>query len=71
MKSISICIGELKYKATRVISRIIEDSRYGDFSMIFSSQHKTRTECTLTQEINKVVDEFRTRLNEKKERNQY
>ena len=37
----------------------------------FSTQHKTRTEQRLAQEINNVVAEFRTRLSENEERYQY
>ena len=54
-----------------MISRMIEGIRYADFSLSFSTQHKTRTEQRLAQEINNVVAEFRTRLSENEERYQY
>ena len=65
MASIIIYICQWQYKTTRMISRMIEGIRYADFSLSFSTQHKTRTEQRLAQEINNVVAEFRTRLSEK------
>ena len=71
MASIIIYICQWQYKTTRMISRMIEGIRYADFSLSFSTQHKTRTEQRLAQEINNVVAEFRTRLSENEERYQY
>ena len=62
MAGIIIYICHWQYKTTRMISRMIEGIRYADFSLSFSTQHKTRTEQRLAQEINNVVAEFRTRL---------
>lgn len=70
MAGIIIYICQWQYKTTRMISRMIEGIRYADFSLSFS-QHKTRTEQRLAQEINNVVAEFRTRLSENEERYQY
>lgn len=72
MAGIIIYICQWQYKTTRMISRMIEGIRYADFSLMsFSTQHKTRTEQRLAQEINNVVAEFRTRLSENEERYQY
>ena len=71
MAGIIIYICQWQYKTTRMISRMIEGIRYADFSLSFSTQHKTRTEQRLAQEINNVVAEFRTRLSENEERYQY
>lgn len=60
-----------QHKTTRMVLRMIEGIRYSDFSLNFSSRHKTRTEQKLAQEINEVIREFRIRLSEKEERYQY
>lgn len=75
--SLIIIIGSMAYicqwqhKTTRMVLRMIEGIRYSDFSLSFSTQHKTRTEQRLAQEINGVITEFRTQLSEKEERYQY
>lgn len=51
MAGIIIYICQWQYKTTRMISRMIEGIRYADFSLSFSTQHKTRTEQRLAQEI--------------------
>ena len=68
---IMVYICQWQYRATRMISRMIEGIRYSDFSLSFSTQHKTRTEQRLAQEINEVITEFRAQLSEKEERYQY
>ena len=61
MAGIIIYICQWQYKTTRMISRMIEGIRYADFSLSFSTQHKTRTEQRLAQEINKIfVETFGT-----------
>lgn len=60
-----------QYKTTRMMSRMIEGIRYSDFSLNFSTQHKTRAEQKLAQEINEVIREFRNQLAEKEEQYQY
>ena len=47
MAGIIIYICQWQYKTTRMISRMIEGIRYADFSLSFSTQHKTRTEQRL------------------------
>lgn len=75
--SLIIIVGSMAYicqwqhKTTRMVLRMIEGIRYSDFSLSFSTQHKTRTEQRLAQEINGVITEFRTQLSEKEERYQY
>lgn len=66
-----VYICQWQYRTTRMMSRMIEGIRYSDFSLSFSTQHKTRAEQRLAQEINGVIAEFRTRLSEKEERYQY
>lgn len=75
--SLIIIIGIMVYicqwqrRTTRMISRMIEGIRYSDFSLNFSTQHKTRAEQRLAQEINGVITGFRFQLSEKEERYQY
>ena len=75
--SLIIIIGIMAYicqwqhRTTRMISRMIEGIRYSDFSLSFSTRHKTRAEQRLAQEINGVITEFRAQLSEKEERYQY
>ena len=71
MTGIIIYICQWQHRTTRMISRMIEGIRYSDFSLSFSTQHKTHAERRLAQEINGVITEFRTRLSEKEERYQY
>lgn len=68
---IMVYICQWQYRTTRMISRMIEGIRYADFSLNFSTQHKTRAEQRLALEINGVITEFRTQLSEKEERYQY
>ena len=60
-----------QHKTTRMVSRMIEGIRHSDFSLSFSTRHKTGTEQKLAQEINEVIREFRNRLSKKEERYQY
>ena len=53
MAGIIIYICQWQYKTTRMISRMIEGIRYADFSLSFSTQHKTRTEQRLAQDVYK------------------
>lgn len=68
---IMVYICQWQHRTTRMISRMIEGIRYADFSLNFSTQHKTRAEQRLALEINGVITEFRTQLSEKEERYQY
>lgn len=68
---IVVYICQWQHRTTRMVSRMIEGIRYSDFSLSFSTRHKTRTEQRLAQEINEVVTKFRTQLSEKEERYQY
>lgn len=60
-----------QHKTMRMVARMIEGIRYSDFSLSFSTQHKTRMEQKLAQEINEVIRKFRHQLSEKEERYQY
>lgn len=64
-------ICQWQHRTTRMIARMIEGIRYSDFSLSFSTQHMTRSEQRLAQDINEVITEFRNRLSEKEERYQY
>lgn len=68
---IVVYICQWQHRTTRMVSRMIEGIRYSDFSLSFSTRHKTRTEQRLAQEINEVITKFRTQLSEKEERYQY
>ncbi len=68
---IMVYICRWQQKTTRMVCRMIEGIRYSDFSLSFSTQHKTRMERKLAQEINEVIREFRNQLSEKEERYQY
>lgn len=68
---IMVYICRWQQKTTRMVCRMIEGIRYSDFSLSFSTQHKTRMEQKLAQEINEVIREFRNQLSEKEERYQY
>lgn len=69
--AVMVYICQWQHRTTRMISRMIEGIRYSDFSLSFSTLHKTRAEQRLAQEINGVITEFRTQLSEKEERYQY
>lgn len=68
---IVVYICQWQHRTTRMVSRMIEGIRYSDFSLSFSTRHKTRTEQRLAQEIIEVITKFRTQLSEKEERYQY
>lgn len=68
---IVVYICQWQHRTTRMVSRMIEGIRYSDFSLSFSTRHKTRAEQRLAQEINEVITKFRTQLSEKEERYQY
>lgn len=69
--AIMVYVCRWQHKTTRMVARMIEGIRYSDFSLSFSTQHKTRMERKLAQEINEVIKEFRHQLSEKEERYQY
>lgn len=69
--SIIFYMCRLQHKTTRMMARMIEGIRYSDFSLSFSTCHKTRSEKLLAEEINQVVTGFRSQLSEKEERYQY
>lgn len=71
MTGIIIYICQRQHRTTRMVSRMIEGIRYSDFSLSFSTQHKTHAEQRLAEEINGVITEFRIRLSEQEERYQY
>lgn len=71
MTGIMVYVSQWQHRTTRMVARMIEGIRYSDFSLSFSTQHKTRSEQRLAQEINEVMTEFRIRLSEREERYQY
>lgn len=68
---IILYICQWQHKTTRMVARMIEGIRYSDFSLSFSTHHRSRSEKLLAEEINHVVTEFRSQLSEKEERYQY
>lgn len=58
-------------KAIRMMNRMVESIRYGDFSLNFSLEGKSQTEKQVVENINEVMNQFRTKLSNMEERYQY
>lgn len=58
-------------KAIRMILRMVESIRYGDFSLNFSLKGKNRVEKLVVENINEVMSQFRSKLSNMEERYQY
>ncbi len=69
--SLIVYVCRWQMRTTRMMVRMIEAIRHSDFSLSFSIRGKTKLEQFLAEEINGVVQDFRTQLSEKEERYQY
>ena len=58
-------------KAIRMMIRMVESIRYGDFSLNFSLEGKSQTEKQVVENINEVMSQFRNKLSNMEERYQY
>ena len=58
-------------KTVRMMVRMVESIRYSDFLLNFSLEGKSRTEKQLVENINEVMNLFRTKLANVEERCQY
>ena len=69
--SIIVHVCHSQSKAVRMILRMVESIRYGDLSLNFSSEGKSRTEKQVVENINEVITQFRSKLSNMEERYQY
>lgn len=75
----AVCLGaviiyqvyHLQYKTTRMVLRMVESIRYGDFSLNFSSDKKSTYEKAVVENINEILSQFRSRLSRMEERYHY
>lgn len=65
----SICHSQ--YTASRMMLRMVQNIRYGDFSLNFSTKGKSHVEKEVVENINEVMAQLRTRLSDMEERYQY
>lgn len=61
----------LRFRAVRMVLRMVEGIRYGDFTLSFSAEGKSPMEQRLVKDINQVIARFRTQLTEKEEKCRY
>lgn len=75
----AVCLGMViiahvcysQYSTTRMILRMVESIRYGDFSLNFSTTGKSRIEKKVVEDVNAVMSQFRSQLSGMEERYQY
>ena len=65
----SIC--QAQYTASRMMLRMIQNIRYGDFSLNYSTKGKSHVEKEVVENINEVMAQLRTRMSDMEERYQY
>ena len=65
----SICHSQ--YSSSRMMLRMIQNIRYGDFSLNFSTKGKSHVEKEVVENINEVMAQLRSRFSDMEERYQY
>lgn len=60
-----------QYSTARMMLRMVESIRYGDFSLSFSTKGKSRLEKMVVENVNEVMAQFRSQLSGMEERYQY
>ena len=61
----------LQQRTTKLILRMVESLRYNDFSLHFSTDHKSVLENNLRKDINEVITNFREQLSGQQEHTLY